>query len=71
MRRGFLGLLPAECGLSAPLSGDIELLGRLLGQMLEKQEGEGLPALARPEWEAAMEQMAERSRQACRALVYD
>jgi phosphoenolpyruvate carboxylase len=38
--KAFLGLNPREHGLSEPLSRDIELLDRLLGQALREQEGD-------------------------------
>jgi phosphoenolpyruvate carboxylase len=41
-----LGLDPAHFGLSGPLSDDIRLLDRLLGDVLREQEGEELVALA-------------------------
>ncbi len=38
----YLSLNPRECGLSDPLSEDIELLDRLLGRVLEEQGGRDL-----------------------------
>lgn len=43
----FLSLNPRECGLSDPLSEDIELLDRLLGRVLEEQGGRELIETAR------------------------
>jgi phosphoenolpyruvate carboxylase len=43
----FLGLDPHRFGLSGPLSDDIELLDRLLGDVLREQEGDDLLRLAR------------------------
>ncbi len=42
----FLGLSPRDVGLSEHLSGDIELLDKLLGTVLEEQEGPELVRLA-------------------------
>ncbi|HOL94828.1 MAG TPA: phosphoenolpyruvate carboxylase [bacterium] len=43
----FLDLKPRECGLSDPLSEDIELLDRLLGRVLEEQGGREMIETAR------------------------
>ncbi|GAB4454613.1 MAG: phosphoenolpyruvate carboxylase [Armatimonadaceae bacterium] len=42
----FFGLMPRECGLSEPLSEDILLLDRLLGEVITEQEGTHLVDLA-------------------------
>lgn len=42
----FFGLKPRECGLSEPLTDDIQLLDCLLGEMLREQEGDDLLTLA-------------------------
>jgi phosphoenolpyruvate carboxylase len=45
--QAFLGLAPHDYALSTPLADDIALLDRLLGAVLEEQEGPELLALAR------------------------
>src|SRR2546423_5291642 len=51
----FLSLNPKKCGLSEPLGEDIELLDKLLGDVLRDREGVALTRLARHIYEEAYE----------------